>query len=203
MSIKLIVFDIDETLIYTYTNEENPPIEIQSSLIPVYVGSTKLMVATRPQYQDLLTYCFEKYDVGFWTAASRDYANAVLQAILTTAQLSKIKFVKCYENCAKITMSVTSGTFNGMVFPYKPLQKIWRTKYAHDQGWNRHNTIIIEDTPLSCINNYGNAIYVPQFKPTRDEKLFSIPKLIKYIDWLATNGNIRSIEKRHWMQKID
>lgn len=150
-----------------------------------------MKLTPRPGYKELLAYCFDYYDVGFWTADGRAYANNVLRLILTAEQLSKIKFLKCGENCSKLSLIEMRCEFNNDFIVYKPLHRIWRTSWAKRRGWNCNNTLIIEDSPSTCIKNYGNAIYVPSFEVASGIPLeyFDITsKLIKYIYWFAING---------------
>lgn len=70
---------------------------------------------------------------------------------------------------------------------------------ARMNGWNKDNTLIIEDTPETCIKNYGNAIYVPPFESGGGEDENVLTKLMSFIKQLDSNGRIRSTEKRNWL----
>lgn len=184
MAIKLIIFDIDGTLIDT----------AKEGLHDINIGyGIVLKTSSRPGLKELMEYCFNNYDVGFYTAASRDYAIEILKLFLTKEQYNSIKFIKDYDNCSKISL----GGFSYDYLIYKPLYKIWKKAYARNNGWNKHNTLIIEDSSSTCIKNYGNAIYVPSYVYGRNDNV--LYKLIDYIGELNLKGNIRSTEKRYWL----
>jgi carboxy-terminal domain RNA polymerase II polypeptide A small phosphatase len=189
MAIKLIIFDIDGTLVDT-AKEGTHNINVGYNII--------MKTSSRPGIKELMEYCFNNYDVGFYTAASRDYATEILKLFLTDQQFQSIKFIKDNDNCSKLSLNMNDSGFSYDYFVYKPLHKIWKKSYARNNGWNKNNTLIIEDSPSTCIKNYGNAIYVPSYVYGRnDDVLF---KLIDYVQELNLKGNVRGTEKRYWLK---
>ena len=79
----------------------------------------------------------------------------------------------------------------------KSLRKVWRRGDFQAEGWSRHNTIIVDDTPENFMNNYGNGIPIPAYQAwaASDEWL---PRLRAYIESWGDVEDVRPIEKRFW-----
>lgn len=106
-----IIFDLDETLIQTITKNEqgmvhnfnsNPAIvefpyfsnigciqfpSNSNEPSPVYI------VAIRSGTKKLLDYCYQHFNVSFWTAGSYDYAREVLKLLITEEQYKQTKVI--------------------------------------------------------------------------------------------------------------
>lgn len=181
----LIIFDIDGTLIDT--NEEGTD--------PIEVEGCRLKISKRPGFDEFMNYCFANFDVGFWTAASSEYAHYILKLYLTSHQLEKVKFIYTEVRCTQRCMY--TGVLDNYRMVIKPLKKIWDTKWAKTHGWSKFNTLIIENTPSTCLLNYGNAIYVPTYTYNTDDKI--LYHLINYLESIKLSTNVRAIEKRYWL----
>jgi TFIIF-interacting CTD phosphatase-like protein len=86
MKYKTLILDIDQTLVHTIENSTMPPSRIPSlaSFIVQLEGNTQpMLVYIRPYAPQFLAWAFLNYKVIFWTAATRQYALAVLQGLLT------------------------------------------------------------------------------------------------------------------------
>jgi len=80
----------------------------------------------------------------------------------------------------------------------KPLRKIWRRRDFQAQGWARHNTLIVDDTPENFMMNYGNGLRIPPYQAT-DASDQWLPRLRAYIEsWGQEINDVRPIEKRFW-----
>ncbi|MEM6965470.1 MAG: NIF family HAD-type phosphatase, partial [Bacteroidota bacterium] len=53
-----------------------------------------------------------------------------------------------------------------------------------------------DDSPHKCQDNFGNAIYPKEFKGERDDQELKL--LLKYLQKLKDEKNVRRIEKRNW-----
>ncbi|SNW62180.1 NLI interacting factor-like phosphatase [Orpheovirus IHUMI-LCC2] len=187
-----IILDIDGTLLHTlYTTEPGPSTQLpnfQNRVFKVY---------KRPYLDDFMNFCFDNFDtVSIWTAASDTYANYISQNIKPYG--CNFTFINSYEDCT-ITCGESFGEFSCDTFIRKKLVKIWRKNKYKKMGFNKDNTLIIEDTPSNCICNYGNAIYVPEyniFKNPKDDVLY---KLQDYLNCIMYEPNFRDIDKRNWL----
>lgn len=117
-------------------------------------------------------------------------------------QKYKFSFVFSYEKCRPLLMK---DRRTNKVYEYcsKPLYKVWRTKSLKKMGFNRSNTLIVEDTPENCIYNYGNAIYIRPFDilsgESRNDQ--SLLKLRYFFDELNETEDVRYVEKRDWERR--
>ena len=73
----LIVLDLDNTLVFTSNVWKNRcphyTFKLSGIIYHIYL---------RPGIIDFLKYIFTYYEVGVWTAATRDYASCILQRLL-------------------------------------------------------------------------------------------------------------------------
>lgn len=81
----------------------------------------------------------------------------------------------------------------------KPLRKVWRRTSFRAAGWSSHNTLILEDTPQNCVDNYGNALYIRTFDVMDTRKTDSALLILQaFLDRLRDVANVRTVEKRQW-----
>jgi RNA polymerase II subunit A small phosphatase-like protein len=142
----------------------------------------------RPYLLKFLEFLFTHYDVAIWTNAKRYWVEEYLSRI--PMYKNKFVFIWTREKCQQCTYASV-----------KPLIKIWRSSIGRTNGYTKHNTIIIEDTPENCVKNYGNAIYVEPFDlyNKADNTLLHLIEYIKSLFVLYDQiGTIRNCEKRSW-----
>jgi TFIIF-interacting CTD phosphatase-like protein len=108
MKYKTLIVDLDATLVHTIENSTMTASRIPSlaSFIVQLEGNTQpMLVYIRPYAPQFLAWAFLNYKVIFWTAATRQYALAVLQGLLTpSAAAAAILFSRqTTEICEKLT----------------------------------------------------------------------------------------------------
>ena len=95
-----IIFDLDETLVQTLDVDfsknknyiiENPTIS-NMSIINIANDRTTLLYI-RPYFKKLIEFCFNHFNVSFWTAGTENYCNSVINIILTEQQKNKQKLL--------------------------------------------------------------------------------------------------------------
>lgn len=180
---KLIILDLDETLIHTesFPNEYEDDLSFDFKIPsdnPNYTYFTK----KRPYLDQFIKYCFDNFNVAIWTASGEEYAEIVLSNI--GINKDKLEFLYSSDNC---TMKMNYQTGDHCVV--KNLNKI-KSKY------DLKNVLIIDDTMTTASNNYGNLIHIKSFLyDVNDTELL---KLISYLERIKSSSNFRSIEKRGW-----
>jgi TFIIF-interacting CTD phosphatase-like protein len=182
---KLLILDLDETLIYA---TETPLVRQPDFQIYNY------HIYKRPYLDTFLVTRLDWFDVAVWTSSGSEYATEVVAAIFPDPQV--LKFVWASNRCS-IVYNYNYDLIDGRYPQYysrKPLKKVKR------RGYDLESVIVVDDTPKKWEKSYGNLITVKPFEG--DEIDRELQHLLVYLDTLKCKGNIRSIEKRGWRDKI-
>ncbi|SFK50371.1 NIF family HAD-type phosphatase [Lysobacter sp. cf310] len=174
----LLVLDLDETLLYASEVELNRASDFRACGYYVY---------RRPHLAEFIAYALARFEVGVWTSSGRRYADAIVAELFPAESLS---FVWARERCS-ITRDWTTGGYHNR----KPLKKLKRRGYRLEQ------VIAVDDTPSKHAYNYGNLVRVDEYlgqNENDDELLW----LMRYLDRLAAEPNVRRIEKRRWRERL-
>ena len=171
MPIETIVLDLDETLIHSETNPDmmtNPDFIFK-------IDGIKYFVRKRPGLDLFLLYIIKSFKIiGIWTAATKDYAEKIVNNIFTKDQRKKLKFFMTRKHCLKNK---------------KPLQRIFDSD-NNSYECTKYNCIMIDDNPYVLENNPGNAIQIPQFNgQSNDDYLFKLCLLLQSILDMKVNIN--------------
>jgi len=189
MSKKLLILDIDETLVHTEVfYDQNPgndylhpgsyDFKFESS-----DGEAQYYVIKRPHLKEFLDWAFDNFKVAVWTAAGDIYAKKVLAGI--GVDWRTLEFFYTKDNCT-LKYDYETNQYYGV----KNLTKL-RKKYNLDE------VLIVDDVDLTAVNNYGNLVHIKPFIYDRkDDELF---KLKNYLEKIKDAKNFRSIEKRGWV----
>lgn len=143
---------------------------------------TQIWGKKRPHLDLFLQELSKIADIAIWSASSLPYVEEIIKVITPelkkfedealTAKISQIQFVfdntKC---CSKKLYNIS----NDASICTKPLRKVWKVY----KQYNRYNTIIVDDTPTTYSENYGNALPIPKFYGARDDQelLLALEKL--------------------------
>ena len=180
MKQKLLILDIDETLIHST--------ETLLSRNPDFTVGSKYYVYKRPFVEQFLTWCSENFDIAIWTSATNDYAAEIVANIFPQGQ-HNLLFVWSRERCTQ-SLDIESRE----VFWEKKLTKLRR------RGYDLDNVIVIDDSPLMWRNSYGNLVSVTPFLGDEDDN--ELEKLMRYLATLKDTENVRKIEKRNWRNRL-
>ena len=174
----LLVFDIDETLVYASTKR----LDIREDF-----RIENYFVYKRPYLDEMLKTVSGVFDVGLWSSGVEMYVEEIARNIKPEGVEFKIKFSR--EHC---TMHHDLELDNYVYL--KKLRKLERFGYSLDR------ILMVEDTPANLKQNYGNGIIVSHFRGEPDAELL----LLKYylLD-LKDIENVRAIEKRGWRQAFE
>ncbi len=178
MDKKLIVLDLDETLIYAKEEELSIPYDFKTSLYFVY---------KRPYMKEFLNFCLENFKVAVWTSSGEDYAQAIVRKLFSKNY--PLEFVWARQRCIQ--------SFDPESLDYlwvKDLKKVKRRGYKLEQ------VIMIDDTPAKLRRNYGNLVRVSPFEGSQVDK--ELLFLMDYLKLLLKEENIRAVEKRNWKAKF-
>jgi RNA polymerase II subunit A small phosphatase-like protein len=174
MTTKLLILDLDETLVFAT--------ERRLALIADFqVGS--YFVYQRPVLKSFIEFVFVHFKVAVWTSSGSSYAKEIVRAIFEDPE--KLQFVWTRQRC---TWRLDPDSREGHWI--KDLRKVRRL------GFSLENIVVIDDSPEKLRRQYGNTIYVTPFigDPLDQE----LRKLQGYLLWLKNVPNVRLIEKRNW-----
>lgn len=174
---KLLVLDIDETLIHATDKIIHDKWDFKVAQYFVY---------KRPHLDSFLDYCKSNFNVGVWTTAGDDFAASVVKKIFTDDY--PLMFVWSVERCTRV-FEPELQTFSYI----KNLKKLKR------KGYKLEDVIMIDDTPSNLRKNYGNLIRIEEYCGQNEDK--ELLRIMRFLDDLKTETDIRSIEKRSWKSK--
>ncbi len=171
---KLLILDLDETLIHATEQKLNIPEDFKFD---------KYFVYKRPNLDNFLIDISKHFKIGIWSSANDIYVNEIVIKIVP--ENLKLEIIWGRSRCSL----KKDDTFDNYFFE-KRLSKLKR------KGFKLEQIIIVDDTPEKSSKNYGNAIYIKEFLgDTKDDEL---NYLFDYLLTLKNVDYIRSIEKRNW-----
>jgi hypothetical protein len=157
----------------------------------------------RPHLEDALRWTFENCaHVGVWTAAGPDWYNDVwrhvLQPIMIRIGRRGFSFVWYGDRCTKIQRNYLDDGFSASYEPtkikIKCLKKLWRPKFMRNRfGVNRHNVLIIDNTPATYARNWGNAIPCPTFTKDDNDDDAHLLEIVESLKIIKTRYELQNI----------
>ena len=176
---KLLILDIDNTLIYSHQFSN-----IYSDFDMKFDDKDYYYSIKRPHLKEFLEYCNKNFRIAFWSAASEDYVQKVLENII--GDIGPV-FIWGSKKC---TISMIHSFYEVNLNIYKRLRKVWKCKKYYA---TKENTLILDDTPLTYRYNYGNAISIKKFYgDSEDSELLRIKELL---NTLKDCEDVRQIHK--------
>ena len=176
----LIVFDIDETLVHSRSEDE-----LDSDTIKILRKSPNCfsyedyMVIKRPYLVEALKYLssIPIFDIAVWSAGTSDYVNYIVKKIFPDPSL--LKFV--------MTRNDLDETWN------KPLSRALG-KYNEILGGTYadiHDILIVDDKPKVTAHYELNHLYVPPFEgDENDEILLELARYLGSVTHMSTAEHI-------------
>ena len=171
---KLLILDIDETLVHAREIPLQRDPDFKTSLYHVY---------KRPYVDEFLQFCREHFNVAIWTTGGSEYAQQVFEHLFPEDY--PLAFLWASERCTR-----RYDPDRQQPYVIKNLHKLKKKGYRLEQ------VIMIDDTPQKLEKNYGNLVAVTEW--TGDANDRELLHLIEYLSLLKDADNIRSIEKRNW-----
>lgn len=184
---KLIVLDIDETLLHTTDKMLHEHYDFKVFDYFVY---------KRPFLDEFLLEIKNHFQVAIWSSASDDYVAEIVAHIFPKNYPLEFAWGR-----SKCTLQIDSQNiddygyldyYNHMNYS-KILKKVTKKGYA-----KLEDILIVDDTPRKCKYNYGNAIYPTEFLGNPEDNELKL--LLKYLISIKDVENVRRIEKRNWKE---
>lgn len=174
---KLLILDLDETLIHATDNPSSAPKREPDFRVGPYA------VYRRPGLEDFLLKVRAHFHLAVWTSSTKLYAQGVVDNIFPPDV--DLHFVWSRERCTR--------KLDPELHEYewaKNLSKLKRRGYTLEQ------VIMVDDTPAKLAQHYGNLVRAHPFMGDLADT--ELEKLGRYLLTLVDEPNIRSIEKRFW-----
>lgn len=184
---KLIILDIDETLLHATDTLMHEAYDFKVFDYFVY---------KRPFLDTFLLELKKHFKVAIWSSASDDYVQEIVGQIFPKDY--QLEFVWGRSKCTlqidpqSIDDYGSFDYFNHMNYS-KLLKKVAKKGYA-----TLEEMLIIDDTPRKCKYNYGNAIYPTPFLGNPNDTELEL--LLQYLISIKEVENVRKIEKRNWRE---
>ena len=184
MKDKLLILDVDETLIHTEmlpkTFEVDYGADFTMDLNDDYLYHT----FRRPYVIEFLRYAFDNFKVGIFTTATYDYVEQIMLNL--GYDIKDFFFVYDREYC--------NTKFNNMTRDRHWVKKLDRVRRSLD--FPIEKMLIVDDKPETAVENYGNLIAIKPF--IQDQNDIELLKLMSYLETIKDAENFRNIEKRGW-----
>lgn len=182
----LLILDLDETLIHATKDD--------IGLEPDFVAYD-YKVYKRPYVTDFLNNLSKDFYLAIWSTASENYIDKIISEIVP--KNVKFEFVWGQTRATyKRVINVDQYNYTDFV----EYHYIKRLKKVKSLGFRLEKTLMVDDTPHKVKENYGNAIYIKEYKgDSNDNELIYLEK---YLKSLKDIENVRIVEKRNWRKDI-
>ena len=178
MKDKLVILDLDETLIHATSNK----LEIREDFI-----FDKYFVYKRPFLEEFFQEINLDFKLGIWSSADDIYVESIVKAIIPTGINFEVVWGR--SRCSyKRDMTMDEYVYE------KRLTKLKK------RGFRLEQILIVDDTHQKSRANYGNAIHIKEFKGDQDDD--ELRHLLVYLRSLKDCENFRTVEKRGWREKV-
>lgn len=175
---KLLVLDLDETLIYA-TEEPLPRPE------DFTVG--QYFVYKRPDVDEFLQYCRAHFLMAVWTSSTRLYAQEVVAKLFPADY--PLQFVFARDRCVR--------RFN---FELQDEYHVKDLKKVKAKGFDLEQMLMLDDSPEKLQRQYGNLVRIREWLgDTSDRELALVQQ---YLLTLKDCPNVRRVEKRFWRSTL-
>jgi TFIIF-interacting CTD phosphatase-like protein len=171
---KLLILDLDETLIHATEKELEYSPDFKFD---------KYHVHKRPHLDKFLIEISKHFTIGIWSSADDIYVTEIVNKIKPDNVAFEIVWGR-----SRCTLKRDFSLDN---YYYEK-----RLKKLKQKGFKLEQIIIVDDSLEKSRNNFGNAIYIKEYTGnSTDEEL---KHLYDYLLTLKNSDNVRTIEKRFW-----
>lgn len=175
---KLLVLDLDETLVYANEQSLQRCADFRLGLHHVY---------RRPHLSRFLSFALTTFDVGIWSAAGDRYAQEMVERIFPKG--APLCFVWSGLQCT-LSRDAQTGEF-------RTAKKLRRLK---SKGYTLNSVIAVDDAPSVYARYFGNLVVVRKYLGAEDDRELLL--LMQYLDHLSKFQNVRTVEKRYWRAEV-
>lgn len=176
MTKKLLALDINGILCYKHFIKDKSPINNVSNSEELAVGG--FVVFLRPHARHFLSFCFDNYDIGFYSSTTRKNAQPILDVLLTDDQKKKVKFY-WYRDRTRLDPDWKKKPDIKQYDTVKLIQDILDCPTINEsRNYNAENVFLIDDSMKKTrFNDPKNVFIVKTFNPcdeNEDEELLNL-----------------------------
>ncbi|XP_057791799.1 uncharacterized protein LOC131008789 [Salvia miltiorrhiza] len=161
----------------------------------------KKAVFRRPHCNDFLDFCFEKFNVGFWTSRTKRNMEPLLEFLLGNNK-SRLLFYWDQSHCTDTGYYTVEKKNKPLLL--KKLKKLWdkcEPGLPWERGvYNESNTLLLDDTPCKALTNPPYTAVFPytyRFRDVKDNSLGPGGDLRVYLEGLAEAENVQEYVKQN------
>ncbi|XP_021908665.1 uncharacterized protein LOC110822771 [Carica papaya] len=159
------------------------------------------LVYKRAFCDEFLSFCFERFELGIWSSATRRNSDSVLDCILRDLR-GKLLFLWDEDHCTD--SGFKSLESKGKALRFKQLKKLWENlnqKFPDKlEGYSASNTLLIDDRPYKALLNPPNTSIFPELylaKNVNDKVLDPKGELGLFLEGLAMADDVQSYVRTH------
>ncbi len=171
---KLLIFDIDETLLHASRRGLN---RVHDFLLGNYY------VYLRPHVRDLFHFCRDRFKVAIWTSSSRNYALGTMHRLLPPDY--PLEFLWSRQRCLEVFRQETQR-----------LEHIKDLQDVESLGYGLHEVLFVDDTPRKLQRHLPNLVPISPFIGSSDDRV--LVALMDYLEELKAVDDVRRVDKRGW-----
>ncbi len=212
MTGKVIVLDLDETLVHAFDHlstlryskilEDPDKLDLRRRIFLLDLVDPvdrrgkgqvdKFWAIKRPHLDEFLTFCFEYFDsVIVWSAGVRRYVDAVVNNIFK--DIGKPYLVYAREQCVTDNRATNHKPLIQMINDIDGLNKIMSLT----------NVLALDDRKSTYVDNPDNGIMIPVYNPLPNANALRADErsLLELIDWLSLDEvvhsqDVKTLDKR-------
>lgn len=183
MKNKLVILDLDETLIFGTSEKLDRDEDFKVFDYYVY---------KRPYLNEFILEVNKHFKIAVWSSAGDEYVQEVSKQI--KPENIDFEFVWSRDKAVYQRNFEEHGDVESHYHYVKPLKKVKKL------GYSLNEVLIIDDSPHKAKLNFGNAIYPRAYEgEIIDDELKS---LSQYLQMIKDKEDFRKIEKRNWKTKV-
>ncbi|MEO1051777.1 MAG: HAD family hydrolase [Bacteroidota bacterium] len=181
---KIIVFDLDETLIHATKSKLDINEDFRYQDFYVY---------KRPNLATFLEGCSKFCSIAIWSSADDEYVNNLVNKIAPKSV--DFEFVWGRSECWMKVVSIEepeTGLKRKEYQNIKPLEKVRR------KGFKMNNLLIIDDSHYKVKDNPENFFIIQPFEGNQEDN--ELISLLAYLKVVIEQDDFVGIKREHWKE---
>jgi len=199
---KLVVLDVDETLVHSDFSAF--PGAHQFVVDGGFVFHSKL----RPHAHALIDQLKEHYDLAIWSAGKAFYVHTIVETFFPDFPF---KFVWSEKRCLKWTQQIINDVDVDLTIPESALQPSTvvckpLSRVEEQFGYALGRIVIVDDAAETALYNNLNLLHMPPYlshsaDKDEDQWLLFACVYLKHLAEKCGSGHVGDVDKREWYKE--